>query len=231
MDPKMQVIQHGIVFGLGLGAWNIALRRYVIRYPDSFLAKQTTGGAFDGPVRLYVVSSFGQAIAIPAMWLYTVLRRNPTAAWWFGTQPQWSAAELLAYIAGYFAQDAIVNFADQRPLVLAHHAAGTVAAVMAVIAGGWLGLFVTLAMVYEVGSLSLGLSDLGILPRKAANSILIGSSLVPMVWILHGLVVSPPPDAPAIFNALVAFTTGLLRVREGLETMQELRKGVRKGRD
>ncbi|CAK0791942.1 unnamed protein product, partial [Prorocentrum cordatum] len=162
----------------------------------------------------YFAAVVGQAVVLPLCWGFAWAGRDRGAPWWFGAQPQCAAGEYLAFSVAYFLSDALANWADTSGVLLLHHAAAVACALLASVAGCWLGLFVSLAMVYEVGSLSWSLSDLGLFPRHAALWTMLVSTLLPMVWVLQGLLASPPRSPAGAFNALVACVAGALRLRE-----------------
>merc|ERR1712151_133034 len=87
----------------------------------------------------------------------------------------------------------------------------------------WLGLNMTVAMTFEVGSFAVENADLGFAPKAASYWALILSSLLPMAWIVHGLITSPPGDFPAIFCVLGGLIGGTLRAKEAWQCLSELK--------
>ncbi|CAK0791944.1 unnamed protein product, partial [Prorocentrum cordatum] len=163
-----QVARDGCGWLVVLGAYNLAIRAYVRRHPKGALSCRVAGGYFNQVVYQYFAAVVGQAVVLPLCWGFAWAGRDRGAPWWFGAQPQCAAGEYLAFSVAYFLSDALANWADTSGVLLLHHAAAVACALLASVAGCWLGLFVSLAMVYEVGSLSWSLSDLGLFPRHAA---------------------------------------------------------------
>jgi len=216
------VLTHGAAWCAGLAGANLGLHLAARRRPGSWLAERTTGGAFEAPRKNYVVTVAGQAIVLPPLWTLSWVLREPSEPWWLGAQAAWPTGEFLAYTSGYFLQDAVVHWADNSPLVALHHLGAILASVAASLTSGWLGLLLTVSMVYELGSLALELGDLGLCPRRLACWLLIASTLVPMAWMVAALCASPPPDVYAWFCVLLALIAGALRVKEVLASLPPL---------
>ncbi|CAK0791945.1 unnamed protein product, partial [Prorocentrum cordatum] len=144
-----QVARDGCGWLVVLGAYNLAIRAYVRRHPKGALSCRVAGGYFNQVVYQYFAAVVGQAVVLPLCWGFAWAGRDRGAPWWFGAQPQCAAGEYLAFSVAYFLSDALANWADTSGVLLLHHAAAVACALLASVAGCWLGLFVSLAMVYE----------------------------------------------------------------------------------
>uniref|UniRef100_A0A6T0Y657 TLC domain-containing protein n=1 Tax=Alexandrium monilatum TaxID=311494 RepID=A0A6T0Y657_9DINO len=160
----LQVLTHGAVWCAGLAGVNLGLLLLARRRPSSWLAQRTSGGAFEAPKKNYVVPIIGQCLVMPPLWVLAWALREPGEPWWLAAQADWPSGEFLAYAAGYFLQDAAVHWSDNGALVALHHLGAILASVAASLTSGWLGLLLTLSMVYELGSLALEPVDEGCAP-------------------------------------------------------------------
>lgn len=212
----------GAISSIVLGAWNLAMKSYANAQPESRLARKVEGGMFNMQVFDYIVGLFGQVVAQPAFWLAAFYNRNTELAWWYGSQGQIEAAGFFGYSLGYFIQDSFTHCHDNSVLIVAHHVASILGCFAMVYASSWRGLLISTAQIMELGSISLCLGDLGFVRREVGHSINIISSIIPVIWIIVGVVVSCPTDVCTWYCAVGGVVVALLRIKENWSMMQQV---------
>lgn len=211
-----QVLIHGSFWTLGLGAINLAMMKYADRHPTSWLARSVSGGFFNTPGHIYVVAMIGQAVMMPASVLAAWSSRDRSALWWFVSQQQPASGAFLAYVFGYMLSSTVVHWEFNSFLVKIHHLAALGAACCASVSPCWLGLFMVMSEVYELGSWALEFGDIrpDLLKRSKANNIFGITNVAGLAILIHGLVVSWPQGNSAWFPVTAALVAGVLRARE-----------------
>merc|ERR1712107_81679 len=106
--------------------------------------------------------------------------------------------------------------------VLLHHVAGVMSCLAAAQSQCWLGLNISLAFTFEIGSFAVLLSDLGLAPKAPSYWMIIGSSALPLLWIAHGFCSSPPSGIGAMFCVVGAIIGGSLRINEAVSCLSKL---------
>jgi len=213
-----RILSHCILWCLLLGCANWALKRYAVRFSDSKLARQVEGGAFNAPVYAYIVTVCGQCMVQLPLWTWMWVNRNEL--WWFGAGSEWAIGAFLGYSAGYFVQDAVSNWNTSSGLLLLHHAAAVLSSLIFAMSNCWRGLLVTVAMTFELGSLALSLADLCFMSQQLATWIFTVSTLLPMVWLVQGVITSAPCDLIVGYNSFAGFIAGALRLKEAFERIR-----------
>mmetsp|Transcript_167855 Transcript_167855/g.539129 ORF Transcript_167855/g.539129 Transcript_167855/m.539129 type:complete len:83 (+) Transcript_167855:410-658(+) len=74
---------------------------------------------------------------------------------------------------------------------------------------------------YEVGSLLCGLVDLNMAPRSSGPIAMLVTTILGMSFVIHGMVVSPPPDAAGWAAGVVAGFGGLARIQQSCAYLAE----------
>jgi len=207
-----QVLFDGMVWFVELAIVNICLQR-ASRSDRCQLLVRPCGvasynqiGIVDNPgipLRCYVVSIAGQSLILPLLWFLAWISRSSHTPWWYGAQQQWAVGEIMAYMIGFCVQDVVVHWNMLDRSWLAHRMTNVVAAAVGVYARSWQGLLTTFGFVYEFGSLAASLGEVGVLRDTMCVLAMIICTFIPMSWVFHGLVWSPPQDTAACFVVFV----------------------------
>mmetsp|Transcript_83997 Transcript_83997/g.211758 ORF Transcript_83997/g.211758 Transcript_83997/m.211758 type:complete len:107 (-) Transcript_83997:79-399(-) len=93
---------------------------------------------------------------------------------------------------------------------------------------GWRGLDITAGFTYETGSLLMGLVDLGLAPRISGPLVMMATTLLGMGFVVHGIVVSPPPDTAASAAAVSFLMGGVARLQQSFAYLEEFRQAAKR---
>merc|ERR1712194_185587 len=133
-----------------------------------------------------------------------------------GFQGQYSVANVAfcSYVVAYYIQDTLISFHELSPLIIGHHIGSALLVVCCLATNGWRGLSITMGVLYESGSLCMGLVDLDLVPRSMGPSIMIATTLAGIGVVIHGLIASPPPDAFGVCAAVLVLLGGIGRLQQ-----------------
>lgn len=217
--PWMVLLLITSASALSLLAVNCVLRSYVATHPGGPLSYKNRAGILKMESWNYVVSVFGQAVVMPACWLAFFLNRSDD--WWFKGDRDFASACFSGYVIGYYIQDCIFYRNDNDILIVLHHIGSMSLVLFAYCSVGWRGLDITAGLTFETGSLLMGLVDLGFAPRTSGPLAMAATTLLGVGFVLHGIVVSAPPDTAASAAAVSFLVGGIARLQQSYAYLEE----------
>lgn len=198
-------------FAIILATANELLRRHAAHNPKSCLRQQNHRGILCMEAWSYLVSGGVQCALIP-LWACAYFTRPPN--WWFGGHVNFAGIMFGAILVGYYLQDSIVYWYENSLAILAHHVGTVILISICFLSDCWHGIFVTAGLVYEMGSLGMGLVDLGLMDRWFGPWSMIGTTVGGLGIVGSAFVRQSPCDGYA--RAAVAFFVfgGLARLNQ-----------------
>ena len=134
--------------------------------------------------------------------------------WWYGAGTTPSA--FYAYLAAYFLADTVVHGQNLDFLIRLHHFIGFVSCFLANASPNFRGLFITISLILELGSLSTNVSDLFLVSPVVLPSclhVLFLTSIVPFLIVCFGVFVQMPSDPQDWFLVAGALIGSALRIQ------------------
>jgi len=206
------------------------MKRFAENNPSHWLARPSSAGT---GAYAYVIQIVGQAFLIPYMFVI-LMESEPLLgeAWW--TDKQTGKFTLFyAYLLAYFIADVAVNYRSLGPLLCLHHVNGVASCLVAeFLPGVWRGLFLTLALSFELGSCARGFRHFvpahWPLVPSLLDAIFMLSSAIPLMWVARGVMERPPQFLWGWYLVTGAMIGGLLRIRDSWQERQRaLQNGVK----
>lgn len=202
-----------VAFAMSMLLANKFLDRYAASNPNSCLKRRNEEGILCMETWTYIVSGFSQAVGYPLLWFFVYTSRSDSD-WWFLGEPGWASVSFCGYVIGYYIQDCILSWKEVSTLIIVHHIASIMIVLCSLAASTWRGLFITVGLIYEVGTFAMTLVDLRVTPRQSGPYGMILTTMVGMGMIVHGFVVATPSDAFAWTSAIISLAGGLGRIQQ-----------------
>lgn len=210
--PALCLVWPSLAVFVVLASTNVFLRRYAGRNPTSWLTTKNTEGILCMEAWNYIVSVAVQLSLIP-VWIILCFFKRPEE-WWYGWRVDSVSTVFASILIGYYLQDSVTNFWENSAAILAHHIGTVVLIALCFMTLCWHGMLLTVGFSYELGSVAMGLVDLGLLCKWKGPFSMALSTVVGMAMVLIACCHQLPCDVPAWIAIVMFLLGGVARLQQ-----------------
>lgn len=120
---------------------------------------------------------------------------------------------LFPTLCGYFIADCLFHWRQLSLPLRAHHIGFGLSCLVVEAETQWRGLMLLGTALMETGSLFVNLGDVGIVSPRTGASVLVWTSVLPILWHLHVVVRAPPRSIGRVWLFILSVVGNALRVR------------------